>query len=68
VNDDTNSVTRDRQELGGGMSYLVRPGLGIYGALSRTFATSDENGAGTTISAGVSVLFAGDQTKGRVRP
>jgi len=47
----------DRRELSGGVSYLVRPQIGVFGAIGRTIATLDENGAGTTISGGVSVLL-----------
>ena len=55
--DGATSVSRDRQELSGGVSYLVRPEIAVYGALSQTIATADEDGAGTTVSGGVSILF-----------
>jgi len=57
ANDSTTGVSRDRRELSGGVSYVVRPQIGVYGALGRTIGTTDDNGAGTTISGGVSVLF-----------
>jgi hypothetical protein len=52
VNGDTTSVSRDRQELSGGVSYLIRPQMAVYGSLGQTIATTDDNGAGTTISGG----------------
>jgi hypothetical protein len=57
ANDSTAGASRDRRELSGGVSYVVRPQIGVYGALGRTIGTTDDNGAGTTISGGVSVLF-----------
>jgi hypothetical protein len=53
----TTGISRDRRELSAGASYSVRPLLAVYGALGRTIATADSDGAGTTISGGVSVLF-----------
>jgi len=58
ASDSTSGVLRDRQEVSGGASYLVRPQMGVYLAIGRTIGTLDENGAGTTISGGVSVLFS----------
>jgi len=55
--DAANNVTGDRRELSAGGSYFVTPRVGVYGALGRTIATTDANGAGTTISGGVSFLF-----------
>jgi hypothetical protein len=57
VNSGTLGVPRDRQELSGGVSYLVRSQTAVYGALGRTIATTDDNGAGATISGGVTFLF-----------
>ena len=57
VNGDTTGVSRDRQELSGGVSYLIRPQMAVYGSLGQTIATTDDNGAGTTISGGVTFLF-----------
>jgi hypothetical protein len=50
-------VTRDRLELSGAASYLLSPQMAIYGALGQTIGTAPENGAGTTISGGVTFLF-----------
>ena len=57
ANDDTSGASRDRQELSGSVSYFVRPLVAVYGALGRTIATTDDNGAGTTVSGGVSVVL-----------
>jgi hypothetical protein len=63
ANDSTIGVSRDRRELSGGASYVIKPQMAVYGALGRTIATTDDNGAGTTISGGVSVLFNARVTK-----
>jgi len=63
ANDSTTSVSRDRRELSGSVSYLVRPQIGVYGALGRTIATTDDNGAGATISGGVTFLLHARVTK-----
>src|SRR5206468_2080278 len=51
---DIAGVNRDRRELSGGVSYFVKPQIGIYGSVGHTIATTDENGAGMSISGGVS--------------
>jgi hypothetical protein len=63
ASDSTSGVLRDRRELSGGASYLVRPQLGVYGTIGRTIGTLDENGAGTTIGGGVSVLLTARAAK-----
>jgi hypothetical protein len=55
---DASGVARDRRELSGGVAYSVSPLVAVYGTLGRTVATTDENGAGTTVGAGVSFLLA----------
>jgi hypothetical protein len=57
ANGGTTGVSRDRRELSGGVSYFVKPQIGVYGALGRTIATTDDNGAGTTMSGGVTFLL-----------
>jgi len=49
---------RDRKEITGSGSYAVTPQISVYGALGRTIATLDENGAGTSLAGGVSFFFA----------
>jgi hypothetical protein len=62
-NDSVLGVPRNRQELSGGVSYAIRARVGAYAALGRTIATSDEDGAGTTLSGGISVLLDTPVTK-----
>jgi hypothetical protein len=47
---------RDRNELSGAASYSITSRLAVFGSVGRTIATLDENGAGTTVGAGLSVL------------
>lgn len=49
---------RDRKELSAGVAYLLAPHVIGFGSIGRTFATLDENGAGTTLGGGVSIWFA----------
>ena len=51
---------RDRKEISGGASYALRPAISVFGSIGRTFATLEENGAGTSISGGLSIFFAAD--------
>ena len=44
-----------RNDLSGGASFDVTPNLAVFGSLGRTLATAAENGAGTTISFGMSL-------------
>ena len=55
---DASGTTRDRCDLTGSVSYLIAPRVAVYGSLGRTIATTDENGAGTTVSGGVAFLLA----------
>jgi hypothetical protein len=49
-------IPRNRLEVSGGASYLLAPQIAVYGSLGRTIGTTPENGAGTTISGGVTFL------------
>lgn len=44
-----------RSDLSGGASFDVTPNIAVFGSLGRTLATAAENGAGTTISFGLSL-------------
>jgi hypothetical protein len=55
---DALGVTRDRSDVSGSVSYLMASRVAVYGSIGRTIATSDENGAGTTVSGGVAFLLA----------
>jgi hypothetical protein len=53
---DLSGVTAgDRKELSIGTAYVLTPSITTYGSVGRTFATLPENGAGTSISAGISI-------------
>jgi hypothetical protein len=54
---DTAGVTRDRRELSGGISYFATPQFGLYGSVGHTIATTDDNGAGMSVSVGVTFLL-----------
>ena len=62
---DATGISRDRQEISAGVSYLVRPQIAVYGALGQTIATTDDNGAGATISGGVTFLLTPHVAKKR---
>jgi hypothetical protein len=44
-----------RNDLSGGISVDVTPNVGVFGSIGRTIATAQENGAGTTVSMGLSL-------------
>jgi hypothetical protein len=46
---------RARNELTGSVSYALTPAIAVFGSVGRTIATLDENGAGTTVAAGVAL-------------
>ncbi len=54
---DVEGVRRDRSELSGGVSYFLTQQIAAYGSLGHTIATSDDNGAGMTVAAGVTFFF-----------
>ena len=47
----------NRNEASGGASYSLTPKIGVFGSLGHTIATDDANGAGTTLSIGMSVTL-----------
>jgi hypothetical protein len=49
---------RDRKEVTAGVSYTANRRVSLFGSLARTLATLEANGAGTTLSGGVSLYFA----------
>ena len=58
---DVEGVHRDRSEISGGVSYFLKPQIAVYGAVGHTIATTDENGAGMSMSTGVTFLLASRQ-------
>ena len=61
--DSTGTIVGDRREVSGGVGFEVRPKLSLYGSLSQTIGTADQDGAGTTISGGVILLVAAPPSK-----
>lgn len=57
ASNDLTGILRDRREFSGSLSYILRPRIGVYGLLGHTVATTDDNGAGTTIGGGITVLL-----------
>jgi hypothetical protein len=45
-----------RTDLSGGASLALSSHIGVFGSISQTVGTTDANGAGTTVLAGVSIL------------
>jgi len=56
--DATDTLVGDRRELSGSLAFSVNPRLSLFGSLGRTIATTDQNGAGTTLVAGAIFLIA----------
>jgi hypothetical protein len=56
--DPTLRVTRN--ELSGGAAILLAPHVSVFGSVGRTIATTDADGAGVTVSAGLSFVRLGD--------
>jgi hypothetical protein len=54
---------RDRKEISGGVAYILRPSITVFGSVGRTVKTLVENGAGTSIVGGASFSFATSATK-----
>lgn len=46
-------IASSRQEVSGTLAYSPTSRVSLFGSIGRTFATTDENGAGTTVSGGV---------------
>jgi hypothetical protein len=50
----TNTLVESRRhELSGTLAYSPTPQVSLFGSVGRTISTTDENGAGTTVSGGV---------------
>jgi len=55
---------RARTEVSGGVAFAARPNVSLFAAVGHTIMTLDENGAGGTVSAGVSFFVAQQRTVG----
>jgi hypothetical protein len=54
---DPSVAAPNRTELSGGMAYALSPLVGLFTSIGHTIATADEDGAGATMSFGVSFLL-----------
>jgi hypothetical protein len=54
---DTLGVVADRTEVTGSASYSLVNSIAVFASIGQTIATTDANGAGTTVSGGISVLL-----------
>jgi len=54
---DVLGVVADRTELTGSASVGIANNVSVFGSIGQTIATTDQNGAGTTVSGGISVLL-----------
>jgi hypothetical protein len=54
---------RDRKEISGGAAYALTPALSIFASIGRTVKTLEANGAGTTVSGGLSLAFTTSTTR-----
>src|SRR5262249_34230135 len=52
----TTNAPSQRNEISGSVSYALLPQIAAFGSVARTVATTDENGAGTTVSGGISIF------------
>jgi len=55
---ETRLVASHRQEVSGTVAYAPASQVTLFGSLGRTIGTTDDNGAGTTVSAGVVFVMA----------
>ena len=46
--------SRDRAEFSGGVGFALAPHVSVFASAAHTIATTPENGAGATVSAGMS--------------
>ena len=47
-------IPRSRTDVGGGVSFAIRPDVAVYGSVGRSLFVQDGNPATTSVSAGVS--------------
>jgi hypothetical protein len=52
------ATSRDRAEFNGGVAFALAPHVSVFGSAGHTVATAAENGAGATVSAGMSFYIA----------
>jgi hypothetical protein len=52
------ALVGDRREVSGGVAFSARTNVSLFGSLGRTIATSDQDGAGVTLTGGVMFLLS----------
>ena len=62
VADPAVTPARDRIEISGGLAFAATPNVSLFASVGHTIATLDANGAGGTVSAGVSFFVAPQRT------
>ena len=50
-------LSRTRTDVGGGATWMMRPGLAFFGSVGRTISQQDANAASLVLSGGVSFAF-----------
>jgi hypothetical protein len=60
---DPSVAAPNRNELSGGVSYALSPVVGLFGSVGHTVATTDADGAGATMSIGVSFMLRADSIR-----
>jgi hypothetical protein len=61
-------VSRDKAEFSGGVGVALAPHVSVFASAAHTVATSPENGAGATVSAGMSFYIPPSVRVGAARP
>jgi hypothetical protein len=61
--DTIGAIAGDRREVSGSVAFSPRPQLSLFGSLGRTIATTDQDGAGTTLTGGVMFLLSSSMLK-----
>jgi hypothetical protein len=54
----TDPLAGDRREVSGSVAFQASPQMSLFGSVGRTVATSDQDGAGTTLTGGVMFLLS----------
>lgn len=50
-------LSRTRRDVSGGATYMLNPGLAVYGTVGRTISQQDANAASVVVTGGVSLNF-----------
>lgn len=61
--DPLDGIVGDRRELSGSVAFSPRADLSLFGSLGRTIATTDQDGAGTTLTGGMIFLLSSSTLK-----